>query len=460
MTTMALAPRTPTGPRSPAVRPARFRPPGPRVPRLLAGIAGLPPGLEGHELRYGPLPVRGLARGRPGRLIDLAEASGLTGRGGAGYPTGRKMRSVAAGPGNKVVVANGAEGEPASRKDRLLLTRLPHLVLDGIALAAEAVGASEAYLCVHGTQDSLLNTLDRAVLERRAADLDPVRIEVVGLPHRYVSSEQSSIVQFLNGGPAVPTFSPPRPHERGVHGNPTLVHNVETLAHLALIARFGDRWFRRAGLPSAPGTTLVTVSGAVRNPGVYEIELGTSAGQVVMLADGPSEPLQGLLIGGYFGAWLPVSAAWPVPMTHAGLKAAGGALGAGIVIALPASCCPIAETARVVRYLAEETAGQCGPCVFGLPALADALAQLAFSGSLGRGRDRTHGLAEIGALIRLVEGRGACRHPDGATQLVRSVLSAFPADAQRHERQGPCPGVGRPPLLPLPGDEERDWDFR
>ena len=457
---MALAPRTPTGPRSPAVRPARFRPPGPRVPRLLAGIAGLPPGLEGHELRYGPLPVRGLARGRAGRLIDLAEASGLTGRGGAGYPTGRKMRSVAAGPGNKVVVANGAEGEPASRKDRLLLTRLPHLVLDGIALAAEAVGASEAYLCVHGTQDSLLNTLDRAVLERRAADLDPVRIEVVGLPHRYVSSEQSSIVQFLNGGPAVPTFSPPRPHERGVHGNPTLVHNVETLAHLALIARFGDRWFRRAGLPSAPGTTLVTVSGAVRNPGVYEIELGTSAGQVVMLADGPSEPLQGLLIGGFFGAWLPVSAAWPVPMTHAGLKAAGGALGAGIVIALPASCCPIAETARVVRYLAEETAGQCGPCVFGLPALADALAQLAFSGSLGRGRDRTHGLAEIGALIRLVEGRGACRHPDGATQLVRSVLSAFPADAQRHERQGPCPGVGRPPLLPLPGDEERDWDFR
>jgi NADH:ubiquinone oxidoreductase subunit F (NADH-binding) len=464
MTTMALTPRSSQGPRSPAgphLAPARIRPPGmqkPRLPRLLAGIGGLPPGLAGHELRYGPMPVRGLARGRklvPGRLIDLAEASGLTGRGGAGFPTGRKMRSVAAGPGSKVVVANGAEGEPASRKDRLLLTRLPHLVLDGIALAAEAVGAGEAYLCVHGTHDSLLHSLDRAVLERRAAGLDPVRIEVVGLPHRYVSSEQSSIVQFLNGGPAVPTFSPPRPHERGVHGNPTLVHNVETLAHLALIARFGDRWFRRAGLPSAPGTTLVTVSGAVRNPGVYEIELGTSAGQVVMLAGGPSEPLQALLIGGYFGAWLPVSAAWPVPMTHAGLKAAGGALGAGIVIALPASCCPIAETARVVRYLAEETAGQCGPCVFGLPALADALAELAYSGGSG-GR----GLAEIGTLIRLVEGRGACRHPDGATQLVRSLLSAFPADAHRHERQGPCPGVGRPPLLPLPGDEERDWDFR
>ncbi len=329
--------------------------------------------------------MRGLARGRPGRLIDLAEASGLTGRGGAGFPTGRKMRSVALGPGSAVVVANGAEGEPASCKDRLLLTRLPHLVLDGIALAAEAVGASQAYLCVHGTEDNLLHSLDRAVLERRAADVDPVRIEVVGLPHRYVSSEQSAIVQFLNGGPAVPTFSPPRPHERGVHGNPTLVHNVETLAHLALIARRGGRWFRRAGLPSAPGTTLVTVSGAVRSPGVYEIELGTSAGQVVALADGPSEPLQALLIGGYFGAWLPVSAAWPVPMTHASLKAAGGALGAGIVIALPASSCPLAETARVVRYLAEENAGQCGPCVFGLPALADVLAPSWPSPAVGTG---------------------------------------------------------------------------
>ena len=324
-------------------------------------------GLYGHELQYGPMPVRGRSRARPARLIDVVEASGLTGRGGAGFPSGRKMRSVAAGPGGKVVVANGAEGEPASLKDRLLLTRLPHLVLDGITLAAQAVGAREAYLCVHGTEYGLLDRLEDAVGQRRAAGLDPVPIEVVGLPARYVSSEQSSIVHYLNGGPGVPTFSPPRPHERGVDGKPTLVHNVETLAHLALIARYGDGWFRSAGLPSAPGSMLVTVSGAVAWPGVYEIEMGTPIGQVVTLAGGPAEPLQALLVGGYFGGWLPVQAAWPVPMTHAGLKAVGGAMGAGIVVALPASCCPLAETARVVRYLAEETAGQCGPCMFGLP---------------------------------------------------------------------------------------------
>ena len=124
-------------------------------------------------------------------------------------------------------------------------------------------------------------------------------------PAGCVSSEQSSIVQYLNSGPGKPTFSPPRPHERGVHGQPTLVHNVETLAHLALIARRGGHWFRGAGLPSAPGTMLVTVSGAVRRPGVYEIEMGTTAGEVIAQAGGPAARLQALLTGGYFGAWLP-----------------------------------------------------------------------------------------------------------------------------------------------------------
>jgi NADH:ubiquinone oxidoreductase subunit F (NADH-binding) len=429
--------------------PVRPPAPAPRLPRLLTGIGERPAGLRWHERQHGPIPMLR----RPERLIDVVEASGLTGRGGAGFPAGRKMRSVAAGSGNKVLIANGAEGEPASLKDRLLLSRLPHLVLDGMTLAAQAVGADRAYLCVHGTEGGLLDGLEQAVAERLAAGLDPVPVQVTGIPGRYVSSEQSSIVQFLNGGPAKPTFSPPRPHERGVNGNPTLVHNVETLAHVALIARHGDRWFRGAGTPSAPGSMLVTLSGAVRRPGVYEIEMGTPIGHLVMLAGGAAGPLQGLLVGGYFGAWLPVQAAWTVPMTHTSVKAAGGALGAGIVIALPASVCPIAETARVVRYLAEENAGQCGPCMFGLPALADAVGELAYYGGRAGGIDR------VAKLLPFIERRGACRHPDGATQLVRSLLRAFPADARWHERTGSCAGVGRPPLLPLPRDESREEGF-
>ena len=408
------------------------------VPRLLAGLSyHHPTDLAKHLRIYGPLPA--VRR----RFIDVVDASGLTGRGGAGFPTGRKMRSVAVGRGGKVVVANGCEGEPASSKDRLLLTRLPHLVLDGIVTAATAVGADDAYLCVHEHETYLLEGLDCAVAERR----DPVRITVAGVPGRYVASEQSSLVQYLTGGPAKPTYSPPRPHERGVRGRPTLVNNVETLAHLALIARHGDRWFRSAGLLAAPGSMLATVSGAVYRPGVYEIEAGTSIGEVVACAGGPAEPLQALLVGGYFGAWLPADVAWPVPMTHAALKAAGGALGAGMVIALPASSCLLAETARVVRYLAGETAGQCGPCVFGLPALADAMTGLAYHG--GRGRV----LGQLARLLPLVERRGACRHPDGVTQLIRSALRTAAGDARRHDQAGPCRGMLREPLLPLPGDD-------
>ena len=430
-----------------------------RLPRLLAGVSyHQAAGLADHERMYGPLPLPSdragrNSRQRPERLIDLVDRSGLTGRGGAGFPTGRKMRSVVASPGRAVVVANGAEGEPASCKDRLLLTRVPHLVLDGIALAAFAVKADEAYLVVHGQETELLASLEDAIAERQSVGVDPVPIQLAGIPGRYVSSEQSSIVQFINGGPGKPTFSPPRPNERGVKGRPTLVNNVETLAHLALIARYGDGWFRSVGLPSAPGSTLVTVGGAVARPGVYEIEMGTPIGQVVMLAGGPAERLHALLVGGYFGAWLPAEVAWPVPMSHAGLKSVGGAMGAGMVIALPVTSCALAETARVVSYLAEETAGQCGPCMFGLPALADALIDLAWQG--GRGR----AIGQIATLIPLIEKRGACRHPDGATQLVRSALTAFAVDARWHDRQGPCYGVRRAPLLPIPGDEEREWGW-
>jgi NADH:ubiquinone oxidoreductase subunit F (NADH-binding) len=434
--------------------PPAARPRGDALPRLLAGLGHQQIlDLADHERSYGMLWLRGPSgRRRPERLIDMVEASGLTGRGGAGFPTGRKMRSVA-GRGQAVVIANGAEGEPASAKDRLLLTQLPHLVLDGITLVADAVGANEAYLCVHRQERDLLDGLAAAAAERTRAGFDPVTVQITGVPGRYVSSEQSSIVHYLNGGPGKPTFSPPRPHESGVQGRPTLVNNVETLAHVALIARHGDRWFRTAGLPSAPGSMLVTVGGAVEQPGVYEIELGTGIGEVIRLAGGPTEDLQALLVGGYFGAWLPVEVAWPVRMTQASMRAVGAAPGAGIVIALPDSSCGLAETARVVRYLADQGAGQCGPCLMGLPALAGALADLAFYGGRGRAVDT------IADLIPLIEGRGACRHPDGATQLARSALRAFTADARWHDHCGPCDGAGRDPLLPVPGDEEQDWGW-
>ena len=399
--------------------------------------------LATHVRCHGPLPPAEAAHAA--HIIDTVERSGLTGRGGAAFPTGRKLRTVAenARRSGAVVIANGCEGEPASAKDRSLLLKAPHLVLDGITLAARAVGAQRAHLCVHEGQDDIRSSLRRASAERRAAGLADVEIAVVEVPGRYVASEESSLVHLLNGGPALPLSTPPRPFERGVRGRPTLVDNVETLAHAALAVRHGADWFRTAGTPDAPGTTLVTIGGAVAVPGVYEVGLGLSGADLLAVAGGPAEPLGAVLAGGYFGAWLRADRFAAAPITPRGLQAAGGALGAGIFLALPAASCGLAETARVAGYLADQSAKQCGPCLNGLPALADALTALALRG----GRKAAD---SINVLSPYVTGRGACRHPDGAVRLINSALTTFANDVRSHAQRGPCPGLRRAPILPVP----------
>ncbi|HEY1619507.1 MAG TPA: NADH-ubiquinone oxidoreductase-F iron-sulfur binding region domain-containing protein [Streptosporangiaceae bacterium] len=416
----------------------------PAVPsRLLA--AGPCPDLDQHLAAYGPPPFAGGAD----TLIAAVEQSGLTGRGGAGFPAGRKMRAVAQagrrggslrGQAAPVVVGNGAESEPASRKDRLLLSQAPHLVLDGIVLAAEAVGATSAYLCVHSDARRLRD----AVTSRERAGLNRIPVQVAEVPAGYVASQETALIGMLNGGPAVPAFVPPRPFERGVRRRPTLVHNVETLASIALIARYGPGWFRSAGTTTAPGTALVTVSGVTR-PGVYEIPLGTPVGRVLDLAGGPAEPAQAVLAGGYFGGWLPLPQAAGTPLTDQDLRAAGGAFGPGVLAVLPQSACPLAETARVTAYLASQNAGQCGPCTNGLPALARALDQVAFGATDG------DLLRWTGDLLALVAGRGACHLPDGTAALVASALTVFDADLRSHAARGPCGRAVRPPVPGVAG---------
>ena len=329
-------------------------------------------------------------------------------------------------------------------KDRALLTVAPHLVLDGISLAAESVGAVEAFLCLDGDDDALRQLLGEAVAERQRAGAGAIPIHIAAVPPGYVSSEESALIHLLNGGPALPTFVPPRPFQKGVRGRPTLVNNVETLAHLALIARYGPDWFRAVGTQDAPGSALITIAGAVNRPGVQEIALGTGLREMLAAAGGPAEPPQAILAGGYFGGWLPASGVPQLRVSGPDLRAAGGRLGAGILVVLPESACGIAETARVARYLASQSAGQCGPCVNGLPAIADALEDIAW-----RGRD-ARGQHWLGHLLGLVEGRGACHFPDGAARFVASTLHVFAADLRRHLHSGPCHRVTRRGVIPVP----------
>jgi NADH:ubiquinone oxidoreductase subunit F (NADH-binding) len=409
----------------------------PTLPRLLAAAdeRGMAVPLARHRRSYPAPPLPGRPRDD---LVAAVERSGLRGRGGAAFPTGTKLRAVRDGRRAPVVVVNGAEGEPASGKGKLLLTTAPHLVLDGALLAAAALGAREVVDCVDQSATAARGAVTRALAERRRAEAAlPVRLGA--LPSRYVAGEETALVHWLNGGPATPTRTPPRPFQRGVDGRPTLVDNVETLAHLAQILRYGPDWFRQLGTPEEPGSTLVTLSGDIARPGVYEAPLGFPLAGLLHTA-GPVAGIGAVLVGGYFGSWLGVEQAGRARLSNQSLRPLGAGLGCGAVVVLGEGACGVGETARILAWLAGESAGQCGPCVYGLPAIATAVAQL---------RDgRAGALDHLRRWAGQVEGRGGCRLPDGAVRLLRSALAVFADDIQRHLDGRRCPGGSSPAPLP------------
>jgi len=423
--------------------------------RLIGGSPGRPASLAEHLAHHGALPACAGADRR--ELISEVERAGLTGRGGAAFPTAVKLHALAARRA-PLLIANGTEGEPASGKDKALLASAPHLVLDGAVYAAGLIGASAAVVVAH---PAVLGIVAHAAAERRNAARrraggERVRIRVIEAAPGFVAGEASAVVNWVEHGAARPTGRPPhsgraaRPGagRRGAPGRgrpagrPVLVQNVETLAHLALIARHGADWFRSAGTAAEPGSMLVTMAGAVRRPGVYEIAIGTPVSEIIGRAGGACAPLRALLIGGYFGTWVSAAEAAPAPFSAAGLAALGASPGAGLIMALPDTVCGLAETARLAHYLAGESAGQCGPCVFGLDAIAGQLTRLA-----------TGRAAELGTTRRWlsqVTGRGSCRHPDGAARMIGSALDVFAAEAAGHAR-GWCRGTSTALIVPVPG---------
>ncbi|MCX4695752.1 NADH-quinone oxidoreductase subunit NuoF family protein [Streptomyces sp. NBC_01408] len=413
------------------------------APRLLAGLDQVPRlDRVAHLTEHGQLP-----RYRPDELVALAEDIDLRGRGGAGFPFARKLRAVtrsarSTGAATAVVV-NGSEGEPSCLKDTALLLHAPHLVLDGALLAAAALDADEVVVGV--TRTDVEQSVRSAVAERGPGGR---RVRVALLPERFVTGEGTALVSGLNGGATLPSGRKVRTSERGLGGVPTLLSNTETYAQLAVAARLGALDYRTAGLPSEPGTVLLTVAGST----VVEAPTGTSLAYVLDLCG--TEPGQGVLVGGYHGRWLDPATARSVQVSRQALAAYDAVLGAGAVLPLPEDTCPAGEVVRVTRWMAEESAGQCGPCVRGLPALADVLEGAVAGG--GRAA-----LEAVEARMVAVRGRGACSHPDGTSHFVASALSAFPDEFRDHALGSGC---GRRVLgaLPLPEDEspERlvvDW---
>ena len=368
-------------------------------------------------------------------LLDELEASGLTGRGGAGFPTALKARLIREQRGhNKFMVVNAMEGEPASHKDQTLLSANPHLVLDGAEYLASMIGANNIAVCVARDNPSVVNHVGRAIHERTRRSLRGPKLELHTPPWRYVAGEESALVHWLDDNESLPQYRPNRPHILKIGHGPALVDNAETCANVGLIGRYGAQWYRSLGTAATPGSTLVSVTGAVDHPTVVEVELGTPLRSILATAGADLAP-QAVLLGGYGGSWLGASHL-DVAYDNESLKPVGVSTGAGVIVVLPRSACGIVETQRIVHWMANESARQCGPCAFGLPALAEDLSHIAH-----QSRDPKAAHVRLVERCAVIEGRGACRHPDGVIRLVRSALEVFTDDFSNHVRGSFCNGT-------------------
>lgn len=409
--------------------------------RLLAGPTR-GQGVEGfaaHRSRLGPTHLDEIS---PAALRDVIARSGLLGRGGGQLPVAKKLALAASSPGDPIVVVNASEGEPASRKDRTLLEMRPHLVLDGAMVAARAIDSTEVVLYLHRSRRNAASAVEDAIAERPRSS---VSFRVVDVPGRYVAGESSAVVSYLDGTGALPRRRQHPAAVSGVAGRPTVVNNVETVAHLALIARYGPEAFTEVGDAISPGSSLVTLAGEVTVPGVVAELLGpVTIGGVLQTIGGLDRVPRAVLLGGYEGIWLDGDAAWGTSLGRETLSRSRLSLGCGVIAVMGEGSCGLATTARLVRWLAGESAGQCGPCVLGLPEIAELLDAIA--DGVATRRD----LRRLGGLCVGIDGRGACGHPSGVVALVESALETFGRELRDHLRGRACEPVEHGFPLPAP----------
>lgn len=403
--------------------------------RLTAGLSRVARlDFNAHRSVHGPLPPLGIED-----LTVLANEIKLTGRGGAGFPFATKLRAVVQQSrrrGECHVVVNATEGEPGAWKDKMLLSRVPHLILDGALLVAHALGARTISIGV-AEGDASADYLAQAIAERRM----PIPTRIVVQPERFISGESGALVNGVNGRTPIPPGRKVLAAESGVEGKPTLLSNAETFSQLAVAARLGSVAYNSVGTPDEPGTVLLSVGGAAAFPAVIETPTGVRLMDVLRLCGATIGP--GVLTGGYHGTWIGKDAVMRAEVSRAGMKAVGGSLGAGIILPLGEGSCPLGEASIVAQYLAAQSAGQCGPCRTGLPDLADALAMLT-NGVAGDAA-----IAEVRRLADVANRRGACAHPDGTVRFVLSTLAAFPEDVAAHAHRGGC-GNNVRGVLPVP----------
>lgn len=377
-------------------------------PALLAGI-DRGPSLAAHRLSYGERPSLPLDA-----LVAMVADVRLRGRGGGAFPFARKL-SAAANRRRPVVVVNLAEGEPASAKDTALALTRPHLILDGAVTVAEGLGARELHVVLPGERPLVQGALRTALGERS----DPLRARVHVAERRFIAGQSTAVIELMSGRANLPVTSVTPSAVHGYRGKSTVLSNAETWAQVGQLVLSGPAAFRALGTVEEPGTTLFTLASVHEPPQVMEVEFGTP------LVDILPEKRRGLplLIGGFHGSWARWSEVQRASVSVDHMIELGFPLGAGVLLTVSDDDCPVSLTTKIVSHLASQSAGRCGPCFNGLPALADALRAV----QEGRG-----GRARVEELSAMVTGRGACSHPDGTVRLVNSLLARFADDVDRH----------------------------
>lgn len=402
--------------------------------------------LKSYQARGGYQALEKVLKGwSPEAVIQEISDSGLKGRGGAGFPTGKKWIFTRECPEQpRYVVLNGGEDEPGSKKDRLLMENLPHLVIEGAILASYAVGAPQAYLYINRLYEAAHQSMAQALREAREAGYWGARIQgsnfsldvlFVSAPPNYVAGEDSAALEVIENKQPLPRKKPPFPATAGLFGKPTAVNNVETLANVPPIIARGSKWYRSFGTPESPGTMIFSLNEEVNRPGIYELHFGSSLRYLVEECGGGikgGKSLKAILPGGPSSAFLGPDK-MDIPLEHNAVRAAGSSIGCGVVHLVTEGTCMVEETLRIAEFFAAESCGQCPACRMEtnmLPAMLKKVQQ-------GQGGQAI--LDQFAKVISFNKGKGFCNLINMPGPPIESALRLFRSDFEFHLANGRCP---------------------
>jgi NADH-quinone oxidoreductase subunit F len=408
------------------------------------GVAEGREGLKEYRARGGYQALAKALKQSPEETIKVVSDAGLRGRGGAGFPTGKKWQFTREAPElPRYLVMNGGEDEPGSKKDRVLLENLPHLVIEGALLGAYAIGATKAYLYINARYDIAIESINDALLEAKDAgywgdhilgsDFN-LEIEVIAAPHNYVAGEDTAVLEVIEGKKPLPRQKPPFPVTVGLFGKPTSVNNVETLANVAPILLKGADWYRKFGTAESPGTMIFSLNDDVNRPGIYELPFGTPLRYLIEECGGGmkgGKKLKAIMPAAPSSAYLPPDKI-DTRLDHNSMREAGSSLGCGVVRLIAEGTCIVEEVLKISEFFTAESCGQCPACRMETNTLSMMMKKV----QAGQGGQPI--LDQFGKILAFNKGKGFCNLIAMPGPPIESAIKLFPGDFEAHLTTGKC----------------------